>query len=61
MLTARRDYYLSLTPAQAARVRRDCRTAIRLAFAGRHTQPRRAAIVVGCNIRTLREMREVRS
>lgn len=56
MTSARRDYFLSLSPAQAARVRRDARAAIRLAWNGRHNQPRRASIVISANVATLRDL-----
>ena len=55
-MSARYDYIVGLQGTKLARVRRECRQSIGLAFAGRHNQPRRARIVVSQNVRTLREI-----
>ena len=56
MTSARRAYFLSLSAAEVSRTRKDCRVGIRVAFAGRHAMPRRARIVVGANVATLRDL-----
>lgn len=47
---------LSLTSDQANRSYRESVAALRLAWPNRHAQPRRAAIVIGCNIQTMRDL-----
>lgn len=56
MTAARRDFFLSLSPSEVSRTRKDCRAGIRLAFAGRHQMPRRARIVIAANVQTLRDL-----
>ena len=55
-MCARYEYLQGLSPLQVARVRRECRQSVALAFAGRHNQPRRARIVVESCALTLKQL-----
>lgn len=57
MTPARLTYFLSLTPPQARRVKRDATEALR--FAWPHRDGRRARLVIASNVATLRDLREV--
>jgi len=50
------EVLLSMTTDQANRAYRESVSALRLAWQGRHVQPRRAAIVIGCNLQTMRDL-----